>query len=141
MPEGDTPAADTPNADREWSPAVKELADKIVGLSVLEAKELGDYLEDVHGIAPAATAVAMPQAAAAAPEEEEQTLFAVVLTGYGEKKIQVIKAVRAHTTLGLREAKELVESAPKSVKEEISKEEAEAIKSAIEEAGGTAELK
>ena len=128
-------------SERQWSPVVKELGDKIVGLSVLEAKELGDYLEEVHGIAPAATAVAMPQAAAAQPEEEEKTSFTVVLTGYGEKKIQVIKAVRAHTSLGLKEAKELVESAPATIKEDVSKEEAEAIKAAIEEAGGTAELK
>jgi len=134
MPETETP-------ERAWSPEVKKLADKIVGLTVLQAKELGEYLEEVHGIQPAA-AVAMPMAAAAAaPEEEEQTLFTVVLTSYGEKKIQVIKAVRAMTSLGLKEAKELVESAPKSVKEEVSKEEAEKAKAAIEEAGGTAELK
>jgi len=137
MPESQT-------RERAWSAEVKQLGDRIVGLTVLEAKELGDYLQEVHGIEPAMSAVAMPQAAvgaAAAPEEEEQTAFTVVLTGFGDKKIQVIKAVRAMTSLGLKEAKELVEAAPKPVKEDVSKEEAQKVKAAIEEAGGTAEVK
>jgi len=133
--------AETAEATKEWSSAVKKLGDQIVALSVLEAKELGDYLEEVHGIEPAATAVAVAGPAAAAEEVEEKTTFDVVLTSFGEKKIQVIKAVRSFTTLGLKEAKELVESCPKAVKEEASKEEAEKIKAAIEEAGGTVELK
>jgi large subunit ribosomal protein L7/L12 len=129
-----------------WSPAVRDLGDRIVGLSVLQAKELGDYLEQVHGIKAAAAAVAMPMAgaagggaAAAAPEEKSS--FTVMLTGFGDKKIQVIKAVRTVTSLGLKEAKDLVEAVPKPVKEDVSKEEAEKVKKVLEEAGGTVELK
>jgi len=129
---------------REWSPEIKEIGDKIMALTLLRAQELGDYLEDEYGIEAASAQVvaAGPVAGAAAAEAEpEQSEFAVVLTGAGEKKIQVIKAVREITTLGLKEAKDLVEAAPKPVKEGVAKDEAEEIKKKIEDAGGTAELK
>ena len=129
-------------AERTWNPKIKELGDAIVGLTVLQAKELGDYLEEAHGIKAAApAAVAMPMAAAAAPAEEEKTTFDVVLVSCGDKKIPVVRALRDITNLGLKEAKELVESAPKAVREGVSKEEAEDIKKKLEEAGATVELK
>jgi len=132
--------------EREWSAEIKELGDKIVTLTLMQAKELGDYLKEAHGIEPAAGAVAVaaaPGAGAAetAEEEEEQTTFDVVLTSAGEKKIQVIKVVRQVTNLGLKEAKDLVDSAPKPIKEGLPKEEAEELKKQIEEAGGSVELK
>ena len=129
-------------AERTWSKKVKTLGDEIVGLTVLEAKELGDYLEETHGIKAASpAAVAMPMAAAAAPAEEEKTTFDVVLVSCGDKKIPVVRALRDITNLGLKEAKELVESAPKAVREGVSKQEAEDIKKKLEEAGATVELK
>jgi large subunit ribosomal protein L7/L12 len=129
-------------AERTWSKKVKTLGDGIVGLTVLEAKELGDYLEETHGIKAAApAAVAMPMAAAAAPAEEEKTTFDVVLVSCGDKKIPVVRALRDITNLGLKEAKELVEGAPKAVREGVSKQEAEDIKKKLEEAGATVELK
>jgi large subunit ribosomal protein L7/L12 len=130
-------------AERTWSKKVKTLGDEIVGLTVLEAKELGDYLEETHGIKAAApAAVAMPMAAGgAAPAEEEKTTFDVVLVSCGDKKIPVVRALRDITNLGLKEAKELVEGAPKAVREGVSKEEAEDIKKKLEEAGATVELK
>jgi len=129
-------------AGRTWSKKVKTLGDEIVGLTVLEAKALGDYLEETHGIKAAApAAVAMPMAAAAAPAEEEKTTFDVVLVSCGDKKIPVVRALRDITNLGLKEAKELVESAPKAVREGVSKQEAEDIKKKLEEAGATVELK
>ncbi len=128
---------------RQWSKDVKQLADKIVGLSLLQAQELGDYLEDVHGIAPAAAAVAVagPAVAEAAAVEEEQTAFDVVLKAIGDKKIQVIKVSRAATALGLKEAKELVEKAPTTIKEGLSKEDAEALKKELEASGAEVEIK
>ncbi len=129
---------------REWSTKVKQLGDKIVELSLLQAQELGDYLEEVHGIAPAAAAVAVaagPAAAAEAAVEEEQTAFDVVLKAIGDKKIQVIKVARAATGLGLKEAKELVEKAPTTVKEGLSKEDAEALKKELEASGAEIEIK
>jgi len=129
-------------AERTWSKKVKTLGDEIVGLTVLEAKALGDYLEETHGIKAAApAAVAMPMAAAAAPAEEEKTTFDVVLVSCGDKKIPVVRALRDITNLGLKEAKELVEGAPKAVREGVSKQEAEDIKKKLEEAGATVELK
>ena len=129
-------------AERTWSKKVKTLGDGIVGLTVLEAKALGDYLEETHGIKAAApAAVAMPMAAAAAPAEEEKTTFDVVLVSCGDKKIPVVRALRDITNLGLKEAKELVEGAPKAVREGVSKQEAEDIKKKLEEAGATVELK
>jgi len=130
------------SAGRTWSKKVTTLGDEIVGLTVLEAKALGDYLEEAHGIKAAApAAVAMPMAAAAAPAEEEKTTFDVVLVSCGDKKIPVVRALRDITNLGLKEAKELVEGAPKAVREGVTKEEAEDIKKKLEEAGAAVELK
>jgi large subunit ribosomal protein L7/L12 len=121
---------------------VEELLDAIGSLTVLEAAELKEMMEDKFGVT-AAAPVAMAAGAAAAPggAEEEQTEFDVILTGFGEKKIQVIKTVRELTSLGLKEAKDLVDNAPKPVREGVSKEEAEAIIAKLEEQGATAELK
>ncbi len=120
----------------------QELMESIENMTVLELSDLVKALEERFGVS--ATAVAAAPAAgggAAVEAEEEQTEFDVVLTGAGEKKIQVIKVVRAATGLGLKEAKALVDEAPNPVKEAISKEDAEALKTQIEEAGGTVELK
>src|SRR6185369_11295209 len=123
---------------------LNKLVDALSELTVLEAAELSKLLEEKWGVS-AAAAVAAPAAGgaggAAAPAEEEKTEFDVILTGDGGKKINVIKEVRAITQLGLTEAKTLVESAPKAIKEGISKDEAEEIKKKIEEAGGTVELR
>ncbi len=130
--------------ERTWSKDIQALGDQIVGLTVLQAKELGDYLEEVHGIkaaAPVGVAMAMPGGAAGGEEEEEKDTFDVVLTGAGDKKIPVIKAVREITSLGLKEAKELVESAPKAVREGVTKDEADQLKATLEEAGASVELK
>ena len=129
---------------KAWSGPVKELGDKIVTLSLMQAKELADYLKDVYGIEPAAGGAVMmagPAQAAPAAAAEEKTTFNVVLTGFGDKKIQVIKEVRALTGLGLKEAKDLVEGVPKPVKEGLGKDEAEAAKKQLEAAGATVELK
>jgi large subunit ribosomal protein L7/L12 len=123
---------------------ITKLVDQLSELTVLEAAELAKALEEKWGVsAAAAVAVAGPAAGggAAAPAEEEKTEFDVILTGDGGKKINVIKEVRAITGLGLGEAKALVESAPKAVKEGVNKDEAEKIKKQIEDAGGTVELK
>lgn len=122
------------------------LVESLSALTVLEAAELSKMLEEKWGVsAAAAVAVAGPAAGgaggAAAPAAEEQTEFDVILTGDGGKKINVIKEVRAITALGLTEAKTLVESAPKAVKEGVSKDEAEKIKKQLEEAGATVEIK
>jgi large subunit ribosomal protein L7/L12 len=138
-----TEMADQQETTREWAKDVKQLGDKIVELSLLKAQELGDYLKDVHGIEPAAAAVAVAAgpAAEAAPVEEEKTAFDVVLKAIGDKKIQVIKVVRAATSLGLKEAKELVEKAPTTVKEGLSKEDADAFKTELESHGAEVEIK
>jgi large subunit ribosomal protein L7/L12 len=124
---------------------IKSLGDSIVKLTVLEAKSLGDYLEVVHGIKPAAAAVvASPAAAgpaAAAEPVAAQTEFDVVLEVIGANKINVIKVVRAATGLGLKEAKDAVEAAPKAVKTGVSKEDAEKLKKELEEAGATVKIK
>ena len=135
--------ADQQETTREWDKDVKQLGDKIVELSLLKAQELGDYLKDVHGIEPAAAAVAVAAgpAAEAAPVEEEKIAFDVVLKAIGDKKIQVIKVVRAATSLGLKEAKELVEKAPTTVKEGLSKEDADALKTELESHGAGVEIK
>ena len=118
------------------------LVDQLSELTVLEAAELSKMLEEKWGVSAAAAVAAAPAAGgAAAPAAEEKTEFDVILTGDGGKKIQVIKEVRAITNLGLTEAKTLVESAPKAIKEGVSKAEAEDIKKKIEEAGGTVEIK
>ena len=120
-----------------------KIVDDLSSLTVLEAAELAKLLEEKWGVsAAAAVAVAAgPAAGAAAPAAEEQTEFTVVLAGVGDKKIEVIKEVRAITGLGLKEAKDLVEGAPKPVKEGVSKDEAEKIKATLEKVGAKVELK
>lgn len=131
----------TEEAVREFTAEIKELGDKISGLSLKEAVDLKDYLKEAYGIEPAAGGAVMMAGTAAGGEaaaEEEKTAFDVVLKEAGDKKIQVIKAVRGIVSgLGLKEAKELVDSAPKAVLEGASKEDAEAAKKALEEAGAT----
>jgi len=122
---------------------LQQLEDQIVGLSLLDAAQLVKKLEDRLGVSAAAAApvmVAGGGAAAAAPAEEK-TEFSVILTGAGANKINVIKAVREVTSLGLKEAKDLVDGAPKPIKENVSKEEAETIKKKFTEAGATVEVK
>jgi large subunit ribosomal protein L7/L12 len=129
---------------RTWSGQVKELGDKIVALTLMQAKELADYLKETYGIEPAAGGAVMVAGPAAGPAAEaapEKTTFDVILTGFGDKKIQVIKEVRALTGLGLKEAKELVDGVPKPVKEGVSKEDAETAKGQLEAAGATVEIK
>ena len=132
---------------RTWSPEIAELGDKIVTLTVAKAVELGDYMEEVHKIKPAATGVVVaggPGAGGPAPVEAPavKTEFTVQLDGFDPtKKINVIKIVREITNLGLKEAKELVEGSPKPVKENISKDEAEAIKKKLEDGGAKVSLK
>jgi large subunit ribosomal protein L7/L12 len=121
---------------------ITDLGDKLAGLTLKEAVDLTDYMKDKYGIEPAAGgAVMMAGPAAGAAVEEEKSTFDVVLTGAGDKKIQVIKVVREATSLGLKEAKDLVDGAPKPIKTGVSKEEAEELKKKLEEAGGTVELK
>ena len=139
-----TKVADSTDS-KNYSSDVKKLGDKIVGLTLMQAKELGDYLKDQYGIEPAATGAIMMAGAAAggageAAQAEEKTSFTVVLKEIGEKKIQVIKEVRALTALGLKEAKDLVEAAPKPVKEDLSKDEAEAARKQLEAVGAVVEL-
>jgi large subunit ribosomal protein L7/L12 len=120
---------------------LQKIVDDLSSLTVLEAAELAKLLEEKWGVsAAAAVAVAGPAAAAAAPAEEK-TEFTVVLAAAGEKKIEVIKEVRAITGLGLKEAKDLVEGAPKPVKEGVNKEEADKLKAQLEKAGAKVELK
>ncbi|MGH2270292.1 50S ribosomal protein L7/L12 [Anaerohalosphaeraceae bacterium U12dextr] len=130
---------------REFSEQIKQLGDQIVALTLMQAKELADYLKEVHGIEPAAGGAVMVAGPAAAGGGEaaaaaEKTSFTVILKTAGDKKIQVIKEVRALTNLGLKEAKDLVDGAPKPVKENVSKEEAEAAKKQLEEAGAVVEI-
>ena len=126
---------------------IQKIAEEIGSLTLLEARDLVKALEEKLGIKAAApmAVAAMPAAGAAAGAEaaqaEEKTEFDVILTGFGDKKIQVIKVVRELTGLGLKEAKDLVEGVPKPVKEGVSKEEAATMRKKIEEAGGTAEVK
>jgi large subunit ribosomal protein L7/L12 len=126
-------------------PSTQEWIDELKSISVLELSERIKALEEEFGVSATAVAAAAPAAGAAAPgaeaAEEEAATVDVVLTGAGDKKIQVIKVVRAATGLGLKEAKALVDEAPKPVKEGIEREEADKLKSEIEEAGGTVELK
>ena len=123
---------------------LEKLVEDLSALTVLEAAELSKLLEEKWGVsaaAPVAVAAAGPAAAAPAEVVEEQTEFTVVLTGAGDKKINVIKEVRAITGLGLKEAKDLVEGAPKEVKADVSKDEAAKIKKQLEDAGAKVELK
>lgn len=135
----ETEAAVAEAPAKEFDAAIKDLGDKISGLSLKEAVDLKDYLKDAYGIEPAAGGAVMMAGPAAGGEEEavEKTSFNVVLKEVGDTKIQVIKAVRALTSLGLKEAKELVEGAPKNVKEGVSKDDAEEAKTALEAAGAT----
>lgn len=128
---------------KSWNADIKEIGDKIVALTLMQAKELADYLKEEYGIEPAAggaVMVAGPAGGAGEAAEEEKTSFDVVLKAIGDSKIGVIKEVRAITGLGLKEAKELVDNAPKPVKEGASKDEAEEIKTKLEAAGATVEL-
>ena len=130
---------------KEFDDGTKELGDQLVGLTLLQAKSLADYLKDVHGIEPAGGGVVMAMGAGGGDgggdAAEEKTEFDVLLTGFGDSKIPVIKAVRAATGLGLKEAKELVESAPAAIKEGVPMDEAEDVKKQLEEAGATVEIK
>lgn len=122
---------------------VAEVLEIVKGMTVLELSELVKAFEEEFGVtaaAPVAVAAA-PMAVAEAPVEEEQTEFDVILTAAGDKKVQVIKVVREITGLGLKEAKDLVDGAPKAVKEKVAKEEADAIKAKLEEAGASVEIK
>ena len=129
----------------EFDAATKELGDKIAGLTLLQARSVADYLEQVHGIKPAGGGVMMSAgpAAAAAPAEAAppKTEFDVILKSFGEKKIDGIKVVRAATGLGLKEAKDLVEGAPKPIKTGISKDDAAKLKAELEASGAQVEVK
>jgi large subunit ribosomal protein L7/L12 len=131
----------------EVTAELKTLGDQLAGLTLKQAVDLASYLEETHGIKAAAAAVAVGGgnggggAAAPAEKEEAKTTFDVVLKSSGDKKIQVIKVVRSATGLGLKEAKDLVEGAPKTVKENLSKDDAEKLKKELEEQGATVELK
>jgi large subunit ribosomal protein L7/L12 len=125
---------------------LQKIVEELSALTLLEAAELTKLLEEKWGVSAAAMALAAVPAAGgagapAAAAAEEQTEFSVILTGFGDKKIQVIKVVRELTSLGLKEAKDLVEGIPKPVKEGVSKEEAETVKKKLVEAGGTVEIK
>ena len=123
---------------------INALGDQIANLTLKQAKELSDYVKEKYGIEPAAGGgmmMAMPMAGAGAAAAEEKTEFDVILASAGEKKIQVIKVVREVTGLGLKEAKDLVDGAPKAVKEKISKADAESIKAKIEAEGAKVEIK
>lgn len=130
---------------REFASAIKEMGDKIVGLTLKDAKELSDYLKEVHGIEPASGGGAIMMAAPAdgggAAAVEEKTEFDVVLESFGDNKIGVIKVVRTATGLGLKEAKDAVEGAPAKLKEGVSKDEAEKLKKELEEAGAKVSIK
>jgi large subunit ribosomal protein L7/L12 len=132
---------------REWGTDVKDIGDRIAALTVSKAVELGDYLEQVHKIKPAAGGVAVMAgpagggAAAAPAPVEEKTEFTVQLDSFGADKIKVIKVVREITGLGLKEAKDLVEGAPKAVKENVSKADAEKFKKQLEDVGAKVSLK
>jgi large subunit ribosomal protein L7/L12 len=129
----------------EYSSTTKKLGDDIVKLTLKEAKELSDYLKDVHGIEPAAGGAMMMAApaegGAGAAAAAEKTEFDVVMDSFGENKINVIKVVRAATGLGLKEAKDLVEGVPSKIKEAVSKEDAEKLKKELEDAGAKVTIK
>lgn len=121
---------------------LKQLAETLVNLTVKDVNELAAILKDEYGIEPAAAAVAVAAAADGGAEggAEEKSSFDVILKAAGDKKLAVVKAVREITGLGLKDSKELVDSAPKAIKEGVSKDEAESVKAALEEAGATVEL-
>jgi large subunit ribosomal protein L7/L12 len=138
------PKEEAKSESNKWSKDIKTLGDKIVKLTLMQAKELVDYLKAEHGIEPASTGAVMVAGAGVAGGEaaaqEEKTSFDVMLKEIGDKKIQVIKEVRALTGLGLKEAKAVVDAVPKAVKEGVSKEEAEEAKAQLEAAGAVVEL-
>lgn len=131
--------------EMNFDSTIQQIGDQIVGLTLLQAKSLSDYLRTVHGIEPAAsTVISGPvgtPGASASIVADEKTEFDVLLTGFGENKIAVIKVVRAATGLGLKEAKDLVEAVPKAVKTGLSMEDANKLKAEIDAAGGVAEVK
>ena len=138
----------TAEATREFTKETKELGDKIVGLTLKAAKELSDYLDEVHGIKPAAGGAVVMAApggggggGGGAEAAAEKTEFDVVLDAFGDNKIGVIKVVRAATGLGLKEAKDMVEGAPAKVKEGISKADAEKLKKELEDSGAKVSIK
>ena len=136
-----TAAVEAPEPPTEYDEKIKKLGDEIAVLTLAEAVALKDYMKDAHGIEPAAAAAVFAGGPAGEAEEpEEQVIFDVVLKEVGDQKIQVIKAVRALTNLGLKEAKDLVESAPKAVKEGITKDEAEEAKKPLIDAGAVVEI-
>ncbi|MBT8484018.1 MAG: 50S ribosomal protein L7/L12 [Phycisphaerales bacterium] len=133
----------TEEATKTYDAKISKLGDEIAGLTLKEAVDLADYMKDTYGIEPAAAGAVMMAGGGGegGAADEEQTEFDVVLEAAGEKKIQVIKAVREATGLGLKEAKDLVDGAPKAVKEKTSKEDADALKAKLEEAGATVKIK
>ncbi len=136
--------SDEATAVVEYSADAKEMGDKIAEMTLKQAKELSDYLKDVHGIEPASGGGAVMMAApgeGGGAEAVEQTEFDVVLTGFGDKKLNVVKVVKNITGASLMEAKKMVEGCPATLKEGVSKEDAEKVKAEVEEAGGTVELK
>ena len=133
-------------ATKTFDAKISKLGDEIAGLTLKEAVDLADYMKETYGIEPAAGGAVMMAGPAGGGGDgggaaEEQTEFDVILEAAGDKKIQVIKAVREATGLGLKEAKDVVDGAPKPVKEKVSKEEADALKAKLEEAGGTVNIK
>jgi large subunit ribosomal protein L7/L12 len=133
-------------ATMEFADTTKKLGDQIMGLTLKEAKELSDYLKDVHGIEPAAGGAVMMAApgaggGAAAEAPAAKTEFDVVLDGFGDNKISVIKVVRQATGLGLKEAKDLVEGVPSKIKEGLSEADAKKLKAELEAAGATVSIK
>ena len=135
--------SDEATATVEYSAEAKELGDKIANMTLKQAKELSDYLKDEHGIEPAAGGGGgmMVAGGGEAAEVVEQTEFDVILTNFGDKKLNVVKVVKNITGASLMEAKKMVESCPATLKEAVSKEDAEKVKAEVEEAGGSVELK
>jgi len=136
--------SESETATVEVSEELKEMGDKIANLTLKQAKELSDYIKDAYGIEPAAGGTAVMVAAGPGGDEgavEEQTEFDVIMTGFGDKKLEVVKLVKALTGSTLMEAKKLVESAPVAIKEKVSKEEAEKVQGELENAGASVELK
>lgn len=142
-----TAEATETEATTEFDDATKQMGDQLVGLTLLQAKSLTDYLKEVHGIEPASGGAVMMAGPAADGGGDagggaaEQTEFDVVLTSFGDQKIGVIKAVRALTGLGLKEAKEMVEGVPSKIKEGVEKDEAEKVKKELEDSGASVEIK
>lgn len=138
--------AEATESTTQFDDATKQLGDQLVGLTLLQAKAVSDYLKEVHGIEPASGGAVMVAGPAASDDgggagPAEQTEFDVVLTGFGDQKIGVIKAVRAITGLGLKEAKDLVEGVPSKIKEGVDKDEAEKLKKELVDSGATVEIK